>query len=167
MAALVVASLPASASAPRASSRISSPVGVRSTTKNRLMSVSTLLRNASSISAAPASTTSAAESGNSMSRPRSSSWSSTISSTNPSIAGASANRVDRGRGVVPDREDRIEPANRKHLLHARGEPEQGQLALRLLHFSGDEQQGAQPGAADIVKLRQVDRKVRRAASDDS
>src|SRR3954452_15152625 len=118
---------------------MSSPVGSRSTTKNRLTSVSTLLRSASSISAAPASTTSAADSGNSISLPRSSSCSSTISSTNPSIAGASADLGDRRRRVVPDRENRIETADRKHLTHAGRKPEQSHLALRLLHFSGDQQ----------------------------
>src|SRR4051794_13828993 len=126
------------------------------------MSVSTLLRSASSISAAPASTTSAADIGNSTSLPRSSSCRRTISSTNPSIAGASADRGDCRRRVVPNRENRIETADRKHVAHAGGKPEQGQLALRLLHFSGNEQQHAQSGAADILELRQVDHEARGA-----
>src|SRR5665213_4220369 len=145
-----------------ASSRIASPVAVLSTTISFSRSVSMRLCIARSISAAPAITVAKPETGMSTNSPLASSSSRrVVSSTKPSIGLPPLAHVrERGGGVGLDRQDRVEPADREHLAHIGGEPEQCDLAASLLNLAGQHQQYSQPGAADVFKAGHVDCQMR-------
>src|SRR5213079_3384521 len=52
-----------------------------------------------------------------------------------------------------------------HLADIRRESEQRHLALRLLHLFGHHEEDAQPGAADVIELCQIDGEMGRAAAE--
>src|SRR5216684_4884434 len=144
------------ASTASASSRMSSPSGVRSTTISFSRSLSMRLCSAKSISAAPPMTIAKTDSGSGTNSPFVSSRSSrTISSGKLSIS-ASAHRGGGRSRVGLDREDRVETANREHLADIGGKPAERHLALLLLHLFRHDQEHAQPGAADVIEAAHVD-----------